>query len=93
MGLVDVSDSNGLASYIFTQKRAAIDCVESWKWMNDIRKFKKTKRQCLQQELEEDLDKEDLETEIDEFGSLRRVMLEIRCIAEDFLDQAMQKND
>ncbi|KRX77355.1 hypothetical protein T06_2644 [Trichinella sp. T6] len=45
----------------------------------------KTKRQYLQQELEENLDKEDLVTEIDEMESLGREMLEIRCIAEDLL--------
>ncbi|KRX17312.1 hypothetical protein T07_2718 [Trichinella nelsoni] len=43
--------------------------------MRDICKFKKTKRQCLQQELEENLDKKDLGTEIDEMESLGREIL------------------
>ncbi|KRX55689.1 hypothetical protein T09_8682 [Trichinella sp. T9] len=47
--------------------------------------IRKTKRQYLQQELEENLDKEDLGTETDEMESLGREMLEIRCIAEDLL--------
>ncbi|KRZ50835.1 hypothetical protein T02_7867 [Trichinella nativa] len=47
--------------------------------------IRKTKRQYLQQELEENLDKEDLVTEIDEMESLGSEMLEIRCIAENLL--------
>ncbi|KRZ72377.1 hypothetical protein T10_4990 [Trichinella papuae] len=44
------------------------------------------KLRLLQEELEEGLSLNDLEKEIDEFGTLENEILEIRCIAEDFIE-------
>ncbi|KRY74071.1 hypothetical protein T4D_4718, partial [Trichinella pseudospiralis] len=45
------------------------------------------KVQLLQEELEEGLSLDDLEKEIDEFRTLEQEILEIRSIAEDFIEE------